>query len=260
MAENFLEKMKKNKHVNYIHFHSIGSTNTWAKENAAILDPHQITCITAQEQTAGRGRFQRKWISPKGLNLCATFYFCVPLKSSFISNLGQILCLSCSSMLKSFGFSPSIKWPNDILLNGKKVAGILCETTQVETLGEEELLGVALGIGININTDDETLNAIDQPATSLKQISHQEWSIEKLLHKLSSYFVEDLDTLRSRGFGPFASTYDELLAFKGKHVSIQDGTRLLTGVCHSVSKHGNLVLLSDTGEKIEAFAGSMISH
>jgi BirA family biotin operon repressor/biotin-[acetyl-CoA-carboxylase] ligase len=250
--------MKKNKHVNYIHFHSIVSTSTWAKENAAILDPHQITCITALEQTAGRGRFQRKWISPKGLNLCATFYFCVPLKSSSIPNLGQILCLSCASMLKSFGFSPSIKWPNDILLNGKKVAGILCETTQIESLKEEEVLSVALGIGININTDNETLNSIDQPATSLKQLSHQEWSIEKILHKLSSYFVEDLDLLLSRGFGPFASTFDDLLAFKGKHVSIQDGNRILSGVCHSVSKTGNLVLLSGSGEKIEAFAGSMV--
>jgi BirA family biotin operon repressor/biotin-[acetyl-CoA-carboxylase] ligase len=252
--------MKKNKHVNYIHFHCIDSTSTWAKENAAILDPHQITCITALEQTAGRGRFQRKWISPKGLNLCATFYFCVPLKSSCIPNLGQVLCISCASMLKSFGFSPSIKWPNDILLNGKKVAGILCETTQIESLQEEELLSIALGIGININTDDETLSSIDQPATSLKQLSNQEWSIEKILHQLSSYFVEDLDTLLSRGFGPFASSYDELLAFKGKHVTIQDGSRVLSGVCHSISKTGNLVLLSDTGEKIEAFAGSMICH
>lgn len=252
--------MKKNKHVNYIHFHSIGSTSTWAKENAAILDPHQITCITAQEQTAGRGRFQRKWLSPKGVNLCATFYFCVPLKSSRIPNLGQILCISCCSTLKFFGFSPLIKWPNDILLNEKKVAGILCETMQLESLKEEELLSTALGIGININTNDETLNGIDQPATSLKQVSHQEWSIEKLLQKLSSYFVEDLDALLSKGFEPFASTFDELLAFKGKHVNIQDGSRVLSGVCRSISKTGNLVLLSDSGEKIEAFAGSMISN
>ncbi len=252
--------MKKIKHVNYIHFHSIGSTNTWTKENAATLDPHQITCITAQEQFAGRGSFQKKWISPKGVNLYATFYFCVPLKSPCIPNLGQLLCISCTSMLKSFGFSPSIKWPNDILLNGKKLAGILCETTQVKALQEEELLSIVLGIGININTDEETLNTIDQPATSLKQVSNQEWSIDKILQKLSSCFVEDLDTLLSRGFAPFALGYDELLAFKGKHVTIKDGSRILTGICHSISKNGNLVLLSDSGEKIEAFAGSMISH
>ncbi len=249
--------MKKNKHINYIHFQCIESTSTWAKENAPILDPHQMTCVIAQEQTAGRGRFQRKWISPRGVNLYATYYFCVPSKSSFIPNLGQLLCISCCKLLKSLGFSPLIKWPNDILLEGKKVAGILCETSQVETLETEGLLSIILGIGLNVNMENETLRDIDQSATSLKMLSEQEWSIEQLLHQLSDHFLEDLETLQSQGFAPFCSSYEEVLAFKGTSLTLKDGNRLLTGTCQGVSKNGNLILLAESGENIEVCAGSI---
>ncbi len=245
--------MKKNKQINYIHFQSIDSTNTWAKNNAVILDPDHITCITAHEQTSGRGSFQKKWISPKGVNLYATYYFCIPPSSSYIPNLGQIFSISCCKMLKNFKFSPQIKWPNDILLEEKKVAGILCETIQLQ-----KSLGVILGIGLNINMTNQTLCEIDQKATSLHLISNQQWDIEKILDNLTSCFLEDLKTLESQGFQPFASFYEESLAFKGEKVTIQDGSRLLSGSCHGISPNGNLILLSDSEEKTEVFAGSMI--
>src|SRR3989339_1701180 len=114
--------MKSNKHINYIHFQSIDSTNTWAKNHASTLDPQKITCITAHEQTAGRGRFQKKWISPKGENLYCTFFFTVPIGSSFIPNLGQILSISACKLFTHLGFPAQIKWPNDLLISGKKIA------------------------------------------------------------------------------------------------------------------------------------------
>ena len=246
--------MKKSKQINYIHFQSIDSTNTWAKNNARILDPEQITCITAQEQTGGRGSFQKKWVSPKGVNLYCSFYFSIPANSSYIQNLGQILAISCCKTLETFKFSPHVKWPNDILLDQKKVAGILCETVQ-----RQSSLGIILGIGLNINMTDKNLSEISQPATSLKLLSNQEWDIEKIQQQLNSYFVEDLNTLKSQGFQPFRSFYEDHLAFKGTKIRIQDGSRILTGICQGISPNGNLILLSDSGEIIEAFAGSMIS-
>jgi len=117
--------MQPFKSISYIHFDTIDSTNTWAKNNAKTLDPDQITCITALEQTAGRGRWLRKWISPKGQNIYATIYFCLSKNCKQLSNVGQILSLSCAKVLKSKGFLPQIKWPNDLLLEKKKVAGVL---------------------------------------------------------------------------------------------------------------------------------------
>ena len=96
--------MTQMKNIYHIHFDIIDSTNTWTKNNAATLDPDQLTCITASEQTAGRGRLSRKWISPKG-NIYATLYFTLPRQCPYIINLGQILSLSCIAVLKKKEFN-----------------------------------------------------------------------------------------------------------------------------------------------------------
>src|ERR1700722_12425114 len=117
---NAASQMRKN--IFYFHFDTIDSTNTWAKKNARTLDPDHLTCITAQEQTAGRGRFKRAWTADRAQNILATLFFTLPKDSPILLNLGQILSLSCVKVLEKRGFSPQIKWPNDLLLSGKKVA------------------------------------------------------------------------------------------------------------------------------------------
>ena len=218
-----------------------------------MLDPEQITCITASEQTAGRGRFHKTWVSPKGVNLYTTFYFCVPKEKTFIPNLGQILSISCAKLLKHLGFSPQIKWPNDLLLQGKKVAGILCETIQ-----KEESLGIALGIGININMNSYHMSGIDQPVTSLLRMSHQYWGIDKILKDLIAYFLDDLHTLETQGFAPFVPYYEGHLAFKEQSITVKDGLQTFQGTCKGVTKNGNLILLLPCGTKQEILAGVLI--
>src|SRR5579872_1736709 len=101
-----------------IHLDSIDSTNTYAKQRAKEFAPDQITCITAEEQTAGRGRFQRKWISPRGVNLYATFYFRLPVNSLHLTSLSQVMAFSFAAVLLKEELHPKIKWPNDIQLGG----------------------------------------------------------------------------------------------------------------------------------------------
>lgn len=234
--------MSKIKNICYIHFDSIDSTNTWTKKNAATLDPHQLTCVTALEQTSGRGRFFRKWISPKGQNIYATFFFCLPPDSPYIVNLGQVLSLSCITVLNKKGFSPKIKWPNDILLEGKKVAGILCETVFLE-----DRVGIVLGIGINVNMTEELLDSVDQPATSLSQLSGQTWTLEQILDPVLKQFLKDLDTLQTKGFEQFRETYETFLAFKGESIACNDGLKMIQGICHSINADGRLNLLLPDG-------------
>src|SRR4051812_3291883 len=109
-----------------IHLDQIDSTNTYAKQHAQDFAPDKITCITAEEQTAGRGRFQRKWISPRGVNLYTTFYFRLPLSTLHLTSLCQVAAFSVSSLLLQSDLHPKIKWPNDVLLSGKKISGVLC--------------------------------------------------------------------------------------------------------------------------------------
>lgn len=244
--------MPRIKNIHYIHFDTIDSTNTWTKKNASTLDPNQLTCVTALEQTAGRGSFGRKWISPKGQNIYATLFFCEPLGCPYIINIGQILSLSCVTVLKKKGFHPQIKWPNDLLLGGKKVAGILCETTSFD-----DTIGIVLGIGINVNMQQDYLDMIDQPATSLSQLSGQTWTLEQIIEPVLKQFIKDLEILEAEGFKPFLSAYEELLSSKGKVISCHDGVSTIKGICHSINSDGRLNLLLPDGQMKILSAGEL---
>lgn len=238
--------------INYIHFESLESTNRWAKEHAATLDFEKITCITASEQTAGRGRFSRKWFSPSGQNIYASYVFTVPPGSSYLSNLGQILIYSCAMALKEKGFETKIKWPNDLLIQKRKVAGVLSETFPLN--GETVVI---LGIGLNVNMQKEFLRRIDQPATSLAHISKREWDLQELLTSLSSHFVQNLIRLKAEGFSYFQAPFEKLLAYKNESISCNIGVKTLQGICHRITENGYLEVILPTGEKTLVAAGEI---
>lgn len=220
---------------------SIDSTNAWAKKKYPQFDPKKITVITAEEQTQGLGRCQRCWLSPQGEGIYTTFYFQLPIHILHLSSLGHLLCYSLAQVLISENFSPKIKWPNDILLNEKKVAGVLCET-----LFSKDHIDIFLGIGINISTSQEVLDKIDQPATSLFLETHQIWDKNNILKNLEIQFMNNLEIFKKEGFYPFHAPYENLLAHKGETITCYDGQKKYTGILHSITCDGGLnLLLSD---------------
>ncbi len=244
--------MNKTTLVNYIHFDSIHSTNTWTKENASILDPQKISCITANEQLSGKGRLLRKWISPKDCNLYATLFFCLPRQFPYTQNLAQLLSISCCKCLNKLNFDVKIKWPNDLLLDQKKLGGILCETTQVSNF-----LGVILGVGLNINMPEELLGTIDQPATSLLQHGGKSWPVSEILASLLDQFIDDLALFKTDGFAPFQTQYNTKLLFLGEHISWKVGDELLTGICEGASPEGQLCVRLPSGKTTQLFSGEI---
>jgi BirA family biotin operon repressor/biotin-[acetyl-CoA-carboxylase] ligase len=247
------------KNIYYIHFDTIDSTNTWTKNNAHTLDQSRVTCITALEQTAGRGRFLRKWVSPRGQNIYATIFFNLPVNCSYLLNVGQVLALSCVNVLKNKGFSAQIKWPNDLMLEGKKVAGILCETIRFS-----DRIGVVLGIGINVNMTKELLDTIDHPAISLAQLSGHTWTLEQILDPLLRHFLDNLALLQEKGFELFQSQIDSLLAYKGQTITCSDQGRTVQGICHSIDKEGRLAVVvnypSDKKSDVHKIQQPVIIH
>ncbi|NGX50936.1 MAG: Bifunctional ligase/repressor BirA [Chlamydiae bacterium] len=225
--------------VKHIHFKEIDSTNNWAKKNCRSLDLSQITRITADEQTSGRGRFNRKWLSPKDLNIYLTYLFAIDRDTIDPANLAQLLSLSIASLLDQEGVTPQIKWPNDVLIDGKKIAGLLCETTD---------LAIILGAGINVNMGKELLDTIDQPATSLLVETGKSHSIEKLIKSLELLFLQDLRLYRKEGFPPFFKRYDALLTHKGQTITLKQNGSSVTGTLHSLNPDGRLNLLLPSGE------------
>src|SRR3569832_834612 len=101
--------------IDFIQLETVSSTNTWAKENHSHFHPHHLTCITAREQTGGRGRGQKKWISPKDCNLYTSLYFVAAENAPYISNLGQIMALACAELLIEQSVPIQLKWPNDLI-------------------------------------------------------------------------------------------------------------------------------------------------
>ena len=140
----------------------VDSTNKYAKEHLNELEDKTI--IYANSQTAGRGRMQRKWNSNTGDNVYASIVLkpSTELKEVY-SNLTQYLSLTLTEVFEQYNVLPTIKWPNDVRINGKKISGILAESV----IEKNELKGIILGFGVNLNCKKEDLDKIDQPATSL---------------------------------------------------------------------------------------------
>ncbi|MBM3198298.1 MAG: biotin--[acetyl-CoA-carboxylase] ligase [Chlamydiae bacterium] len=239
--------------INYLHFSCIHSTNTWALEHLAILDPQKITCITADEQTAGRGQFSKRWLSPPGVNLYATFCFYVPSPCAFLANLGQVLSISCCKALEEWNLSAQIKWPNDLLLQGKKVSGILCETAPIK-----DFLGIALGIGLNINMEPSLYRNLDQPITSLLEVTGKSHSIQEILQAIVKHFVEDFQLLSSQGFTPFLEYYCSHLAPLGETILLKQGQQTLQVPYSGIAETGALLVTLPCGTKREVYSRELL--
>lgn len=182
---------RSKREIERFHFATIGSTNDWAKEHAEQFNRNGFTVITADRQTAGRGQFERRWISSKHSNLYVTFVFFLQGYPAFLTELPQLLARSVLEVLEYWGFHATLKWPNDLMIQEKKVGGILTETMQME----DGFLCIIIGLGLNLNLSAEEIVGIDQPATSLKVEGGKDLEWRELLSQIELLFfrrVEDL--------------------------------------------------------------------
>ena len=143
-------------------YNKLDSTNAFLKQHCSTLP--DFSAIWANEQTHGRGRFDRVWNSVPGQDL--TFSLMLPLTSmeqKLRQNITQVAALSVAQLLEGYGLKPHVKWPNDVLIHVKKISGILCEVAE----SNENVYGI-LGIGFNVNSAGKSLSCIDIPATSLR--------------------------------------------------------------------------------------------
>ena len=166
-------------------FQLLSSTNTYAKENIAFLE--DCTLIAAEEQSAGRGRNGRSWISPgKEENIYCSFVMkqvSDPFRATIVSSLAVL------SLLEKHipGGDIFIKWPNDIFAGDAKICGVLCECT-AQT--KDSPLSVIAGMGLNVNTPQKILDAIPQKAASMFSLTGTVFQRKKLLGELAEYLLK----------------------------------------------------------------------
>ena len=228
----------------------IDSTNTdisrrWQKGESGFL----VSIADCQEQ--GRGRRGRTWQSPVGKNL----YMSIGLTMSrgfaeleglsLVAGLALIESLALPDYLK-----PGLKWPNDLLLDGRKLAGIL-----IELQGElEGAVRVIVGIGLNVHM--EASDAVDQPWTSLSLAKpDQPWHRNSLAADVLNRLYQRLATFEREGFGPFGELWNRHDAFRGKVLKATSGD--LSGVGVGVDEAGNYLL--DTGQGLQRISAGEIS-
>ena len=225
----------------YIHFSSINSTNLWAKENLSSLDPHSLNIITADEQTEGRGQNNRIWISP-GNNIYVTFHHCV-LSTKPIINISQVLSISICEVLNNLGVNPTIKWPNDILINNCKISGILAEILQ-----KPHCQHLIVGAGININMSKE-LETINPPATSLYNELNQMFNPSLILKSIEKNFKKHLNIFLKYGFLPLFPLLQKYDKLKGTSIKFNDGKNIWEGKYLSFNHNGSFSIATKNGKK-----------
>ena len=199
-----------------IHLKEIDSTNRYAKSNLDSLEDR--TVVHASRQTTGRGRLQRSWVDLGEGNLFLTFVL-KPSNSfnEIFSNLTQYLSVVLCQVLEEYGLAPQIKWPNDVLINGKKIAGILSETV----MQGNNFKGLALGIGVNLNSDFNSLETIDKAATSLNLEINEKVDLETFRTRLINKFFENYNSFLQEGFAFIKRDYIKHASFLDTEICVQ---------------------------------------
>lgn len=243
-----------------IYLPEVDSTNLWAKHNLDKFGP--IGAVYTTHQTAGRGRLGRDWLDAphKGL------YYTAVIKTDLVQPATLPLFASlavCDALRERYHIDCQIKWPNDLLLNGKKVVGILCESVSYGY--QQQGRGILCGIGINLAQSQSYFDAADLPhGTSLALqgaavdlATDPAWLAEGLT---DFGFDRSLYTFARDGFSPFREEYKAACINLGRRVTfdLPDG-RQGAGEAVDVDAEGRLVVRTDAGEQ-HVFTGEVSVH
>lgn len=233
-------------------FDTLDSTNDYGKLLAKSESVHGAL-IVADTQTAGKGRRGRSWQSETGSTIAMSLCLEPKLPTERVSGLTLVMALAVAEAIsEAADITPQIKWPNDIVLNGKKICGILTEMCFVNAH-----YAVIIGAGINVNMTDFP-EEIRETASSLKLESGREISREKLIAAILKYFeafyeqyeqTQDLFLLKER--------YEDMLVNRGKEVRVLDPKEPYTGVAKGITAEGNLVVVCEDGTEKEVFSGEV---
>jgi BirA family biotin operon repressor/biotin-[acetyl-CoA-carboxylase] ligase len=205
---------------------------------------------TANGQTSGIGQQNKIWVSPYGLNVYATYGFLLNQKDiAKIFSIPQVSALPVVELLSKEGIECNIKWVNDVLINKKKVCGILAESfSNAFEENDDVYSAILIGIGINVNSSFENLIQISQPATSMKIETKKEFDIKKIIESLSNLLIYNINKLISDGFDAFkVNIEDKLERFDGKPVAFTGlNSSYKVGYIKGLSDNGELILSNNT--------------
>ena len=232
-------------------FPVIGSTSTALMQRAGYASVQGVVNL-AELQVQGRGRRGRKWLSPFARNLAMSLGVWVPQQPQQLGGFSLAVGLATVDMLATCGIADvELKWPNDVLLAGKKLAGVL-----IELVPRERGTELVVGIGMNLQLPEAARRDIDQPATDL---AHSGVSVARneLVARLLSSIVDYTDGFATRGFAPMQSAFDQHHRLQGSACRLEQGNKVVEGSVLGVTEQGELLL--DTADGRRAFSAGEVS-
>lgn len=229
-----------------------GSTNQDARMLAEAGAP-EGTLVLADYQSRGRGRFDRRWEAPAGSSLLMSLLFRPVLAPDQVQRLTMICGLALVEAIEGgLGLQVGLKWPNDLVIGGKKAAGMLTETG----LTGSKLDYVVVGIGLNVNLDGAQLpKGLSTPATSLSEAAGRRVARLPVLCAFLEAVERGYDRILE-GFSPVAEWATRLITL-GQHVQVSDGDSAVLGLAESVDDDGALWLRLDDGRLRRVLAGDV---
>lgn len=210
------------------------------------------TIICAEGQNKGRGRLGRSWSSPKSKGIYASIILRPSLPPNTVSQLTLLSAVAlCEAIKKTCGVQLFIKWPNDLLVGNKKLAGILTEMSAEM----DRVRFVVIGFGINVNTP---VNLLPSTATSLKNEIHLSVSRVELLQEILRSLEKWYEVLQAQGFARIIERWKEYSITLGRRVRVEGIREHMEGEAIDVDQEGSLIIRSDSGIKFKRMAGDVV--
>ena len=226
-------------------FASIDSTNSWLKEQPPPRAGN-LSAAIADHQTAGRGRHDRAWLSAPGCSLCLSLAYTFREPPDLLPPLTLAVGVATANVLAGFGIDQvRLKWPNDLLVDGRKLGGILVESS-VRRSGDRSSITVVAGIGINLTVPETIADVVDsgwaQGPVGLDRCAAEAPERDELAARLIDSFVDAMSLYDEHGLAPFEQEFVRIDWLLGRAIVVENPDGEIEGVAAGIERDGSLLL------------------
>jgi len=254
-AESVAGLLETSRFGRQVHFYDVVSSTQAVARELAESGSAEGALVIANQQQNGRGRMGRSWLSPPGKGIWMSMVLRPQVPIHFAPQLTLLTAAAlCRSLRKATGLSIGIKWPNDLLIEGKKISGILLESAAEE----ERLKYVVAGVGISVNLEEgDYTEELLEKATSLRIAGGSELKRGALISAFLKEWEELYDLYNSKGFSPIISYWEELAVSLGKRVELVTPQGRLVGTPVGLHESGAIRVRLDDGSMQNVFSAEM---
>lgn len=210
--------------------------------------------LAALEQTAGHGRFNRHWYSKPGQDLTFSFLLETRVDIKQLASLTMAVALGMASALDSFGVHAYTKWPNDLLVKGKKICGILSEEHHGPPFHGEAAI---VGIGLNVNMGEEDVKTIHKPSTSLFIETGRSFLLKTVLETILIMLPDWINRWEDDGFSAIRDDWTLRSSRIGKIITVGEGEDRKSGTILGFGRWGQLLVRCDDGSTFDVWSGEV---